>query len=58
MVVSQRFPPLPPSLELNIYYQKYLKVNGVIVTAPSEVSDAKMDRAGEIVTGMSSGRPT
>ena len=57
MVVSQRFPPPPPSLELNIYYQKYLKVNGVIVTAPSEVSDAKMDRAGEIVTGMYAGRP-
>ena len=43
--------------ELSIYYQKYLKVNGVIVTAPSEVSDAKMEQAGEIVTGMYAGRP-
>ena len=57
IVVAQRYPPPPPSLELNIFYQKYLKVLGVIVTAPSEVSDAKMAQAGEIVTGMYAGRP-
>ena len=57
IVVSQRYPPPPPSLELNIFYQKYLKVLGVIVTAPSEVPDAKMAQAGEIVTGMYAGRP-
>ncbi|MDE0194598.1 MAG: hypothetical protein OXP08_03535 [bacterium] len=57
IVVSQRYPPPPPSLELNIFYQKYLKVLGVIVTAPSEVSDEMMARAREIVTGMYAGRP-
>ena len=57
LVVSQRYPPPPPSLELNIFYQKYLKVRGVIVTAPSEVTDAKMAQVGELVTGMYAGRP-
>ena len=57
IVVSQRYPPPPPSLELNIFYQKYLKVLGVIVTAPSEVPDEMMARAREVITGMYAGRP-
>ena len=57
IVVAQRFPPPPASLKLNIFYQKYLKAGGVIVTAPSEISDAKMEQVRAIVTGMYAGRP-
>ena len=57
IVVAQRFPPPPASLELDIFYQKYLEAGGVIVTAPSEVSDEKLEQVREIVTAMYSGRP-
>ena len=57
IVVPQRFPPPPPSLGLNLFYQKYLEVGGVVVTAPSEVSDAKLAQVREIVTAMYAGRP-
>ena len=57
IVVPQRFPPPPPSLRINLFYQKYLEVNGVIIVAPSEVSDAGMERAGAIVAGMFAGKP-
>ena len=56
IVVAQRFPP-PASLGLNIFYQKYMKVGGVTVTAPTEVSDESMEKARAIVTGMYAGRP-
>ncbi len=45
IVVPGRWPPPPASLGLHIFYQKYLEVHGVIVTAPTEVSDAKMEQA-------------
>ena len=57
IVVPQRFPPPPPSLGLDIFYQKYLEVSGVVVVAPSEVSDAKLAQVREIVTAMYADRP-
>ena len=57
IIVPQQFPPPPPSLGLDIFYQKYLEVAGVVVTAPSEVSDGKMAQAREIVAAMFSGKP-
>ena len=55
-VVTPRYPPPPSSLGLDMFYQKYLETNGVAVVAPSEVSDAKMALAREIITGMLSNR--
>ncbi len=52
-----RFPPPPPSLGLHLFYQKYLKAGGVIVVAPTEVSDEKMVETGEIVAAMFSDNP-
>ena len=57
VVVPQRFPPPPPSLRLHFFYQKYLSVNGVVIVAPSEVSDEDMELAGKIVAGMLSDNP-
>ena len=57
IIVPGRFPPPPPSLGLHIFYQKYLEVAGVVVVAPSEVSDEKMAQAREIVAAMLSGKP-
>ncbi len=57
IIVPQRFPPPPPSLGLDIFYQKYLQVAGVVVVAPTEVSDEKMEQAGAIVAAMLSGKP-
>ncbi len=55
-VVTPRYPPPPVSLHLDMFYQKYLETRGVAVVAPSEVSDAKMGQAREIITGMLSNR--
>ena len=57
IVVPQQFPPPPLSLGLNLFYQKYLEVGGVVIVAPTEVSDGKMVQAREIVSGMLSGKP-
>ena len=57
IIVPGRFPPPPPSLGIHIFYQKYLEVGGVVITAPTEVSDEKMAQTGEIVAAMLSGRP-
>ncbi|MCZ0939682.1 MAG: leucine-rich repeat domain-containing protein [Caldilineaceae bacterium] len=57
IVVTQRYPPPPASLGLDLFYQKYLKVAGVVVVAPSEVSDGKLDQVREVVTAIFSGRP-
>ena len=57
IVVPQRFPPPPPSLGLDIFYQKYLEMHGVVVVAPSEVSDEKLVQVRAIVTAMYAGRP-
>ena len=56
-IIPQRFPPPPTSLGLHLFYQKYLKAGGVIVVAPTEVSDEKMVETGEIVTAMFSDNP-
>ena len=57
IVVQQQFLPPPLSLGLDLYYQKYLEVDGVVVVAPTEVSDGKMVQAREIVSGVLSGNP-
>ena len=57
IIVPQQFPPPPPDLGLDLFYQKYFKVRGVVIVAPSEVSDEKMVQAREIVSGMLSGNP-
>ena len=56
-VVQQQFRPPPPSLGLELFFQKYLEVDGVVVAAPSEVADAKMNQAGEIITAVLASRP-
>ena len=56
-VFPERFPPPPSSLGLHLFYQKYLKAGGVIVVAPTEVSDEKMVETGEIVAAMFSDNP-
>ena len=57
IVAPGQFPPPSPSLGLHIFYQKYLEAHGVVVTAPSEVSDDKMVQARAIISGMLSGKP-
>ena len=55
-VVPTDFPPPPISLGFDLYFQKHLNVDGVVVVAPSEVSDAHMVQSREIITGMLSNR--
>ena len=55
-LVPTQFPPPPLSLGLDLYFQKYLNVGGVVVVAPSEVSDAHMAQSREIITGMLANR--
>ena len=57
-VVTQQFPPPPPSLGVNLFlYQKYANVGGIGLLAPSEVSDSQMVQGRAIITGMLTGRP-
>ena len=56
IIVPQQYPPPPPSLGLDIFYQKYADANGIAVVAPSEVSDEKMALVRAVVTGMLSTR--
>ena len=51
-VLSTQFPPPPSSLGLNLFFQKYLEVGGIIVVAPSEVSDEQMVRSRGVISGM------
>ena len=52
VIGTPQFSPPPASLGLDIFYQKYVNVSGVIIVAPSEVSDAKMVEARGVVSGM------
>ncbi len=56
-IITSQFPPPPSSLGLDIFYQKYLDVDGVVVIAPTEVSDEKIVQAREVISGMFSTRP-
>ncbi len=56
IIVAGRYPPPPAPLGIHIFYQKYLEVNGVVVTAPTEVSDEAMAQTRAVVAGMLSGR--
>lgn len=56
-VVQQPFRPPPRSLGLDLFFQKYVDVDGVAVVAPSEVPDAKMNQAREIIGSVLVGRP-
>ena len=51
-VVATEFPPPPASLGFDMSYQKYMDVGGIHVVGPSEVPDAKMIQAREIISGM------
>ena len=55
-VVTPQFPPPPLSLELDLFYQKYLDVSGVVVVAPTEVSDEKVIEVRDVITSMLSER--
>ena len=55
--VQQQFGPPPESLGLNLFFQKYLDVDGVAVVAPSEVADSMMIQAQEIIRGLLASRP-
>ena len=57
IIVPGRYPPPPASLGIHIFYQKYLEIDGVVITAPTEVSDETIARTAEIVAAMLSGRP-
>ena len=57
IVALGQFPPPSPSLGLHIFHQKFFESHGVVVTAPSEVSDDKMVQARAIISGMLSGKP-
>ncbi len=50
------FPSPPSSLGLHVFYQKHLEIEGVTVTAPSEVADEKMVQARAIISGMLSSK--
>ena len=56
-VVQQPFRPPPRSLGLELFFQKYVDVDGIAVVAPSEAPDAKMNQAREIIGGVLVGRP-
>ena len=51
-VVPTQFPPPPQSFGLDMYYQKYMNVEGIDLFAPSVYSDEDMVRARQIITGM------
>ena len=51
-VVQQQFRPPPQSFGLELFFQKYLDVDGVVVVAPSEVTDGNMSQARDIITGV------
>ena len=57
IIVPAQFPPPPLSLGLDIFYQKYLEVDGVVVVASTDVSDETMIQVGAIITGMLSVKP-
>ncbi len=50
------YPPPPASLGIHIFYQKYLEIHGVAVTAPTEVSDEAMAQTLEVIAAMLSRR--
>ncbi len=55
-VVPTQFPPPPQSFGLDMYYQKYMAVEGIDVFAPSVYTDEDMVRARQIITGMLANR--
>ena len=56
IIVPGDNPPPPASLGIHIFYQKYLEIHGVVVTAPTEVSDEAMAQAREVIAAMLSRR--
>ncbi|MDE0198033.1 MAG: hypothetical protein OXK78_07555 [Caldilineaceae bacterium] len=53
----QHVAPPPPSLGLEPYYRKYLDAGGIPVIASSDVDDAELYHAREIIFAMLSNRP-
>ena len=56
IILPERYPPPPASLGIHIFYQKYLEIHGVAVTAPTEVSDEAMAQTREVIAAMLSRR--
>lgn len=56
-VVQQPFRPPPRSLVLDLFFQKYVDVDGIAVLAPSEVADVKLIEAREIIGSVLAERP-
>ncbi len=56
-VFQQQYRPPPPSLGLDLFFQKYLAFDGIVVVAPSEVPDEKMREARDIIAGVLADRP-
>ena len=50
-------PPPPASLDLDHYYRKYIDAGGIPVVAPSDVPDAHLYHARDIINAMLSHRP-
>ena len=55
-VLATQFPPPPPSLGLDLFFQKYLQVGGITVVAPAEVTDEQMVRSRRVISGMLTNR--
>ncbi len=56
-VTPQQVAPPPASLELDPYYRKYLDAGGIPVVASSNVDDAELYHARDIIVAMLSDRP-
>ena len=56
-VSPQRVAPPPAFLELDPYYRKYLDAGGIPVLASSDVDDAELYHARDIIAAMLSDRP-
>ncbi len=56
-VVPTLFPPPPISSGHDMYFQKYVNVGGVVVVAPSVVSDDQMVRSRGVISGLLANRP-
>ena len=56
VVVPTKFPPPPLSLGIDLEYQKYFEVGGVVAVAPIDVTDHRMVEVQEIFSGMLANR--
>ncbi len=56
VVLPTKFPPPPISLGIDLDYQKYFEVDGLVAIAPIDVTDERMVEVRAIISGMLSNR--